>query len=583
MDGIQLLLVVVGAIGVTALAQRKGLQPALVVVLIAAAVSFVPGMPRFELAPELILSAVAPPLLYSAALDFSFVSFAKGLRPILSLGVGMVVVSTLATGVVAAWAVPGLTLVSGLVLGAVVAPPDAVTALAIGRQLGLPRRLMTILTGESLVNDAAALTIFSVTVAAATGTHTVLSNPVLLFIYAAGLGILVGLAVAGLVQWIRMRLRDSGLETALSLIVPFVAYLVAQQLEASGVLAVVAAGFWLGHHDADASFATRLQGRQFWATAGVLLEAFVFAYMGLQCRFVFDDLAASGLPAGSFALAAAAVFGTVLLIRPLWVFLTYGNQVLQHRTLRRLAELPRFARLASRRSARPRGQSRQGHPGHSGHPEPDRDRRIAPANLVVVSWTGMRGVITLAAAAGIPVLAAGGQVFPGRAAIQALAFVVTIGTILVQGLTLPPLIRVLGISAPEAELRGRAHELRRAREITRAASRQVLVDARADPPPGANPAVIDYVIDRSKAALDARRELDERQSADAEQDATTAPTTWASVEETTRALRRDMYAAQRQALVAARNAGELDDEVMRDELEHLDYEEAATAYDRGAP
>ncbi|HEX4252522.1 MAG TPA: sodium:proton antiporter [Pseudonocardia sp.] len=573
MDGIELLLVVLGAIGVTAVAQRRGLQPALVVVLIAAAVSFVPGLPRFELPPELILGVVAPPLLYSAALDFSFVSFTKGLRPILSLGVGMVVVSTFATGVVAAWAVPGLTLVSGLVLGAVVAPPDAVTALAIGRQLNLPRRLMTILTGESLVNDAAALTIFSVTVAAATGTRTVLSNPVLLFLYAAAVGVLVGLAVAALVQWIRLRLRDSGLETALGLLVPFVAYLVAQQLSASGVLAVVASGFWLGHHDADASFATRLQGRQFWNTAGVLLEAFVFAYMGLQCRFVFADLADSGMPLGTFALAALAVLATVLLVRPFWVFLTYANQILQHRFVHWLAALPRFA-VASRRSEQLR---------RKGAAEPDPRRSIPAANLLVVSWTGMRGVITLAAAAGIPVLAAGGAVFPGRAAIQALAFVVTVGTILLQGLTLPPLIRVLGISAPESELRAKAHEIRRAREISRAATRQVLVAARADPPPGANPAVIDYVIDRTRAGVDARRQLDERETADAEQDATTAPTTWASVEDTTRALRQEMYAAQRQALVDARNAGELDDEVMRGELEHLDYEEAATAYDRGTP
>jgi CPA1 family monovalent cation:H+ antiporter len=574
MDGIQLLLVVVGAIAVTALAQRKGLQPALVVVLIAAAVSFAPGLPRFELPPELILSVVVPPLLYSAALDFSFVSFAKGLRPILSLGVGMVVASTLVTGVVATWAVPGLTLVSALVLGAVVAPPDAVTALAIGRQLGLPRRLMAILTGESLVNDAAALTIFSLTVAAATGTHTVLSNPILLFGYAAALGILLGLCVAFVVQQIRLRLRDSGLETALGLLAPFVAYLAAEQLHASGVLAVVAAGFWLGHHDADASFATRLQSRQFWNTAGVLLEAFVFAYMGLQCRFVFEDLARSGMPAGTFALAAAAVFATVLLIRPVWVFLTYGNQLLWSRFRRWLAALPRLARMAADRSERLRGK---------GIPEPDPPHQVAWGNLVVISWTGMRGVITLAAAAGIPVLAVGDAAFPGRPAIQALAFVVTVGTILLQGLTLPPLVRALGISAPETEQRARAHELRRAREISRAATREVLKAAREDPPPGTNPAVIEYVVDRTKAAVDARRELDAQETADAEEDAATPTPTWLSVEETTRALRRDMYAAQRQALVAARNAGELDDEVMRGELEHLDYEEAATSFERGTP
>lgn len=150
----QLLLVVVGAIAVTAVANRRGLQASIVVVVLASAVSFVPGLPRFELEPDLILSVVLPPLLYSAALDFSVYSLARNLRPILSLGVGMVVVSTLVTGVVANWVVPGLGLVSALVLGAVVAPPDAVSAVAIGRKLGLPKRLMTILTGESLVNDA---------------------------------------------------------------------------------------------------------------------------------------------------------------------------------------------------------------------------------------------------------------------------------------------------------------------------------------------------------------------------------------------------------------------------------------------
>jgi len=568
MDGIQLLLVVVGAIAVTAVAQRGGRQPALVVVLLAAAASFIPGMPRFELPPELILSVVAPPLLYSAALDFSFVSFARGLRPILTLGVGMVIISTLATGVVASWVVPGLTLVSGLVLGAVVAPPDAVTALAIGRQLGLPWRLMTILTGESLVNDAAALTIFSLTVAAATGTHTVVSNPVLLFGYAATVGILVGLLVAALVHFIRMRLRDSGLETALSLLVPFAAYLAAQELSASGVLAVVVAGFWMGHHDADASFATRLQSRQFWATAGVLLEAFVFAYMGLQCRFVFDDLAGSGMPGGRFALAAVAVFATVLLIRPVWVFLTYSNQVLWSRARRWLAALPKLARLSNSHSDRPR---------RTGIPEPDPPQAVPLGHLVVVSWTGMRGVITLAAAAGTPVLGAGGAPFPGRAAIEALAFVVTVGTILLQGTTLPPLIRLLGITVPESELRARARSVKRARRISRDVSHQVLVAARTDPPPGTNPTVIAYVLKRAQAAEDTRRKLDE-QEIDEESETGQRRLT---IEETTRVLRRQIHAEQRAALVAARNAGELDDEVMRSELEYLDYEEAASAFDRG--
>nr|WP_232328440.1 Na+/H+ antiporter [Kibdelosporangium sp. MJ126-NF4]CTQ92628.1 Na+/H+ antiporter [Kibdelosporangium sp. MJ126-NF4] len=522
MRAIQLLLVVVGAIAVTAVAHRRGMQPSLVVVILAAAVSFIPGLPRFELEPELILSVVLPPLLYSAALNFSFPTFARNLRPIVALGVGMVVVSTLATGVVAWWIVPGLTLVPALVLGAVVAPPDAVAGLAVGRELGLPKRLMAILTGESLVNDAAALTIFSLTVAAVTGDHTFIENPFLLFVYSAVVGALIGFVLGNAVHLIRMRLRESGLETALGLVVPFAAYLLAEEVHASGVLAVVMAGFVLGHHNTEAGFATRLQARQVWSSLDVLLEAFVFAYMGLQCRFVFAELHPGDWL--KFAVAAVAVLLTVLVVRPLWMAVTYGRTALMLKLVRR--------------------RQRRGEP-------------LPWKYFVVMSWMGMRGVVTLAAAAGVP------ESVPGRDAIQALAFVVAVGTLLIQGPTLPLLIRKLDITAPQEQAEEEAAN-HKARQVSMNAVKQAMIDLYHQPPPGLSKEVVEKFKERYLAAAQARRAVDDDMDSRVR-----------SLREATMTVRRTMLAAQRQALAKARDSGELDDETVRRELDRLDYEEAA--------
>ncbi|GAA1662767.1 cation:proton antiporter [Fodinicola feengrottensis] len=554
----QLLLVVVGAIAVTAVANRKGLQPSLVVVMLAAAISFVPGLPRFELPPALILGVVLPPLLYSAALDFSFVSFMRNLRPILSLGVALVIVSTFLTGVVAWWIVPGLTLAPALVLGSVVAPTDAVAALSVGRQLGLPKKVMAILTGESLVNDAAALTFFSLAVAAATGEHTVVESPQLLFLYEVVGGVLIGMVLGGVVHWIRQRLRDSGLETAFSLVVPFAAYLLAEQLHASGVIAVVMAGFFLGHNEADAGFGTRLQGRQVWKSMDVLLESFVFAYMGLQCRFVFADLAATGVEWGAFVAIAATLLFVVLAVRPLWIFLTYGNDRLFHRWRLRLANRPAVARRLAARAARQRA---------AGRPERTPEEPLSWKYAAVLSWSGMRGVVTLAAAAGVPALA-GGLSFPQRDLIQALAFVIALGTLLIQTPTLPLLIRRLHISAPE-EQRREAEGIRRAHEISREATHQAARKVLESPPEGADPGVLAQYADKLAAAAAERRKADD------EDDAVDSAVMSDSARATIRVVRQELLAAQRRALVRARDNWELDDDVVRRQLERLDLEEAA--------
>ena len=287
----ELILVVVGAILVTAIAHRRGLEPALIIVVIGIAASFLPGFEAPELDSHILLTVVLPPLLYSAALDFSFPTFLRNIRPILGLGVGLVVVTAFAVAATSAWlVVVPLTFGTALVLGAIVAPPDAVTAVAVGRKLGLPKKVMAILTGESLINDAAALTLFSIAVAQVAGSHTFIENPFLLFSYSAMLGPIVGAALGFVTLWIRKRLANPGLETVQGLLVPFAAFIAAEELHASGVLAVVVAGFVVGNGTLGAGYQTRLQERYVWNSVDVLLEAFVFAYIGLHLRFVLEDL-----------------------------------------------------------------------------------------------------------------------------------------------------------------------------------------------------------------------------------------------------------------------------------------------------
>ncbi|GAA2641347.1 cation:proton antiporter [Dactylosporangium fulvum] len=519
MNGVGFLLVVIGAVAVTAAAHRRGWPAALVVVVVASVVSFVPGMPRLELPAELILAVVLPPLLYSAALETSFVSFRRDLWPILSLGVGLVLFSAVAVGLYAFWLIPALMLGSAFILGAVLAPSDAVAAVALGRKLKLPSRLMTVLTGESLVNDAVALVTFQVAVAAVVGTRPVIGQPVLLALYATTVGVLVGLAAGLVVHHLRPRLRDAALETVLGALVPFVAYLAAEQLQASGVLAVVTAGFWVGHHSVGAAFATRLQSRQVWRTADLVLEAFVFAYMGLQVRFILRDATQEAAPVLLMA-SVGLVLLAVILIRPLWIFSALA--------------------LAGRRSLWKYG--------------------------VVLSWTGMRGVVTLAAAAGIPAMTAAGQPTPNRNLIQALALSVAVLTILLQGATLQPLVRSLHIENA-AERRMADAALNRALQVARRAARQVTERAAASKD-GAEAAAVELVERRVEHMLTAGpKRMDENEDMRG------------VLHQPTHELVQQILAQQRKALIRERDLGHLDDEVLRAVLQQLDYEEVAACTD----
>jgi CPA1 family monovalent cation:H+ antiporter len=474
-----LLLVMLAATGVMALTRRTRVHPGIAIVIVAGAISFVPVMPQFELEPQLILGLVMPPLLYSAALHFSFSSFRRHFRTIVVFGIGLVIVTTFVIGYLTAYLVPSLGLSSALLLAGVVSPPDTVTTVTHGREIGLPRRVIAILTGESLINDAAALTIFTVTVAAIGGRGTFIGNPVLYFFYGAIAGTLVGVVLGSLVTWVRARLGNPTLETTLSLLVPFTAFLVAEELHASGVIAVVVAGFLVSvdsvygirQSGSPTAHVTRIQERALWPVVDTLLEAFVFAYIGLQLRFVIDDLRGSGENVWAIVGASVVVLVAVIALRFAFVFALYRRlSSLRQTWIRRLSAEIELPGWRGRKQQRHREQARK---------RLDRTEILDWKEKVLVSWTGMRGIVTLAAAAAVPLTTSTGAAFPGRAVIQFIAFTVAIGTLVIQGATLPLLASSLKVDTTSDE-----------REAEQALKDADVLSACAndDGPPGASPA-----------------------------------------------------------------------------------------------
>lgn len=551
----QILIVMIAAIAVAIWAESRNISAPLLLALVGLGASFLPFLPRLELEPEIILTVVLPPLLYSAASELSFISFLRRLGSIVNLGVILVLVTTTVVGAVAATVIPGLPLVAATVLAAVVSPPDAVTAVAVGRKLGLPGRMMTVLKGESLINDAAALTLFAFATATITGTHLLIENQFLFFLYSAVVGIIVGMIIGALVHRVRARLSNPSLSTVVSVLVPFAAYLIAEELGASGVLAVVAAGFANGHNASDANYEARIQERQFWRTADSLLEAFVFAYIGLQLRFVIQDAHEAGFDIVQLFLLSGIVLVAVILTRLVWVFGTALVSRWRGRAASRRLEQMKADPLWQERLARS-GRRRDGRP-----PRPEDFEVPEPFSWkenLVIGWTGMRGVVTLAAAAGIPLTTLAGDAFPGRDAIQVVAFTVTIGTLLIQGLTLPWLIKALGISDPkEAKYRERQHKL--AHDIADAAGREAIAafrDAQTDP---AARAAADQMLRRADIKDEAQRQ------SSAEHDRLVLE------------LGRTFLDARRAALIKARDERQLDDEVLREIMEDLDLQQAVLA------
>ena len=526
MNGL-LLVVAVLALLVAGVARAKGLSAPLLLTVVGLLAALLPGLDHVTLDPQLVLFVVLPPLLYSAALDSSYLAIKDNLRPIGLLAVVLPLVSTVAVAWVAWLALPQLPFTAALVLGAVVAPPDAVSATAVGRRLGLPRRIMTLLGGESLLNDATALTAYKVALAVVVGTGASVLSGFEVFAVAAVVGVAVGLLVGLVVSVVRGRLSDPVLESAIGLVVPFLAYFAAEQLEGSGVLAVVVAGLYLGGRSSRAGFATRLQDDAVWKAADVVLESFVFLLIGLQLRAVLDGLA--GRSVLSLVVASVATLAAVVLVRLLWVFpATY---------------LPRL--LSARVRAREPKPSWRG--------------------VFVVAWAGMRGVVSLAAAFAIPLTVNDGSAFPARAEILFLTFVVVVGTLLLHGLTLPWVIRRLGVRSDDEARADAVAEAAAQHEAGTAALARLEELVAAEEGPAAV---------RERAAGVLRTWTERRSNAAWERLGRTEEEVGESPTAAFRRLRQEMLTAEREVFIAHRDAGRIDDEVLRKVLHELDLEEA---------
>ncbi|GAA3857834.1 Na+/H+ antiporter [Streptomyces lacrimifluminis] len=520
-----LLLLVAGSAAIAAAARRTPVPPPLLLVAAGLVFAYVPGVPDYALDPHVVLPLMLPPLLYTAAVDSSYLDLRAQLRPVALLSVGYVLFATLVVGWAAYLIVPGLPLTAALVLGAVVAPPDAVAATAIARRVGLPSRVTTILQGESLVNDATAITAYRVALAAAVGEGATWAGGIGEFLLAAVGGIGIGLILMMPIHWLRTHLKEALLQNTLSLLIPFAAYAVAEAVHASGVLAVVVVALYLGHRAWQVDFATRLQEEAVWKMVAFVLESAVFALIGLQLPVVMEGLGEyEGVDAAWYAIA---VFLVVVVTRFAWVY--PGTFV------------PRLL------SARIR--EREPNPTWKG--------------AFVISWAGMRGVVSLAIAFSIPLTMEGGEAFPERNLVLFLTFTTVIGTLVVQGLTLPPLIRLLKLPGRDAQAETLAEANAQA-QASRAAQRRLeglLEDDRnALPPP---------LADRLRTVLE------RRQNAVWERLGSVNPVTGETVDDTYRRLSREMISAEREVFVRLRDGRHIDDEMLRTLLRRLDLEEAA--------
>ncbi|WP_328323105.1 Na+/H+ antiporter [Kribbella sp. NBC_00382] len=515
-------LVAVVAAG-AALARRIGISAPLLLVVIGIAASYLPFVPRVELSHEVVLVGFLPPLLYSAAIKTSLVDFSQHRRSIGLLSVGLVAFTAAGVGLVAYWLL-GPSMVSenplplwaAFAIGAVVAPPDAVAATAIAKKVGLPRRVVTILEGESLLNDATALVCLNTAIAAALITPTLL-HVGLDFLRAAGGGVAVGLVVAIVLAKVRKRFTDPVLDTTLSLTAPFIAYVAAENhyVHASGVLAVVVTGLLLGHKaPIIQSAASRISERTNWRTFQFLLENTVFLLIGLQTRWILDDLSQSPLSAWTIAAATTGVFAATVLLRPIWLFpVTY----LSRRIL---------------------GRSRPG--------------PVSVGALIVVSWAGMRGVVTLAAVFVLP------ENTPHREVLVFIALVVTAGTLLLQGSTLPWLVRRLRLPGPDP-----AEDALQEAAVLQGAHRAAEQTLDELVTPNDSPEVVSLLRQRGESRALAAWERLGRAETDLE-----------TPSETYRRLRMAMLETERSHILKIRDDGLVADEVLQRAQMALDIEES---------
>lgn len=512
-DLVALIVVAAAAAGI---ATRFGMSSPLVLTGVGLVLSFLPGMPHFPLEPEVVLLGILPPLLYATALRTPWVDLRTNRRAIGLLSVGLVIATSFAVAGVVTLVLPDVPFGVALALGAVVAPPDAVAATAVARRVGMPRRVVTLLEGESLLNDATALVLLRTALAAVGGTVTVW-DAALDFLLAAFGGAAVGVVLGLVVSLVRRLVDDPVLDTTISLIVPFAAFLLAEEVHASGVIAVVVAGVLLGARSTTVqSAASRVTERTIWRTVQFVLESVVFLLIGLQLRDLLADAMASQTDNARIAVTCAAVLVTVIVVRLLWVFPG--------------AYLPRLV---------PAVRNAESSPG--------------VANVTLVGWAGMRGVVTLAAAFTIP------EDTVYRDTLVLAAFAVVAGTLLLQGPTLPQLMRWLRVEGPDPA----QDALQQAQVQLRSAKAGIhrLEELASDNDP---PDVVESLRGWGKRVANAAWE---RLGAEGRETPSAA----------FYRLRVAMLEAERKVAVDLRNAGTVPHDIVDEVVERLDQEEAMLA------
>lgn len=517
-------LLVATTIGVSVLARRVGLSAPLLLVAIGAVASYLPQVPNVHVDSEVILLGFLPPLLYATAIRTSLIDLKRDVFQIIQLSILLVLVTAFAVGLVAWWLMP-VGFAAALALGGVVAPPDAVAATAVARRIGLPRRLVAVLEGESLFNDATALVTVSTATAAMTGSFSA-SKAAEDFAIAAVGGVVIGVIAYWVMQFVQKHIRDAVTSVAISFITPWVAYLPAEAIEASGVIAVVVTGVLLGfkapyYNTAQARVASRMN----WNSVQFLLENLVFLLIGLQVSSIIDEVRTSQLGLARTSLYALAVLATVMTVRPVFIIAA--------------AWLGKVSRWDS--------------------------RPLGLRESAVAGWAGMRGVVTLAAAFLLP------PETPHRESLVFMALVVTVGTLIIQGFTLGRVANLMNLRAPDPreDALARAQVMQASVDAGEVAMRKALAE---DPELADTPeAIIKSLQKQGMRRANLQWELLGNNDS-------MGPT------QQYRILRQEMIDAERDKALEMRNEGRVDHEVIDSIMLQLDIEESmiVTAEERDA-
>ena len=508
-----------GVAGLAVLARILGVPYPITLVLGGSVIGFIPGVPSVELDPDLVLLIFLPPLLYGAAFFTSLRDLRRNARPIALLAIPLVGVTMVAVAVVA-HEVIGLGWGESFVLGAIVSPTDAVAPAEIMRRIGAPRRMVTVVEGENLTNDWTALVLYRFAVAAVVTGSFSLVEATGKFVLTGLVGLLIGLAAGWVIREVRSRIDDPPTEITISILSGYAAYIPAEELGASGVIAAVTVGVYMGWYTPQLTTPTmRIQGVSVWEILTFLLNAVLFLLVGMQLPRVIDDI--TGYSAGQLIYWGLLISLVVIVVRLMWGFtVTYVIRAIDRRAVQRARRVPWQERL-------------------------------------VVGWAGMRGSVSLAAALALPLQTDAGAAFPARDLIILLAYVVILVTLVGQGLTLAPLIEWLGVTDDGSE--DREEVAARVRLAEAALARVEELDgedwARPD------------TLERMRGMYDyRRRRFAAREDGDEY-----------AYEERTGAYQRLMHElldAQREELIGLRNRGDISDEVRRRVERELDLEES---------